>query len=106
MNSITNTKHCFVYIPICMSDNAWNKIPEDMREPFVNAVQEGCKAQWTYLNEANVEAVENLEGAGVTFYDIDTEGLKAKYQAAQEKAGASYDEKWIAAVDAAKRAVQ
>ena len=106
VNSITNTKHCFVYIPICMSDNAWNKIPEDMREPFVNAVQEGCKAQWTYLNEANAEAVENLEGAGVTFYDIDTEGLKAKYQAAQEKAGASYDEKWIAAVDAAKRAVQ
>ena len=45
VNSITNTKHCFVYIPICMSDNAWNKIPEDMREPFVNAVQEGCKAQ-------------------------------------------------------------
>ena len=106
VNSITNTKHCFVYIPICMSDNAWNKIPEDMREPFVNAVQEGCKVQWTYLNEANAEAVENLEGAGVTFYDIDTEGLKAKYQAAQEKAGASYDEKWIAAVDAAKRAVQ
>ena len=106
MNSITNTKHCFVYISICMSDNAWNKIPEDMREPFANAVQEGCKAQWTYLNEANAEAVENLEGAGVTFYDIDTEGLKAKYQAAQEKAGASYDEKWIAAVDAAKRAVQ
>lgn len=88
VNSITNTKHCFVYIPICMSDNAWNKIPEDMREPFVNAVQEGCKAQWTYLNEANAEAVENLEGAGVTFYDIDTEGLKAKYQAAQEKAAA------------------
>ena len=61
-----------------MSDNAWNKIPEDMREPFVNAVQEGCKAQWTYLNEANAEAVENLEGAGVTFYDIDTEALKAE----------------------------
>lgn len=78
VNSITNTKHCFVYIPICMSDNAWNKIPEDMREPFVNAVQEGCKAQWTYLNEANAEAVENLEGAGVTFYDIDTEGVKGK----------------------------
>ena len=88
VNSITNTKHCFVYIPICMSDNAWNKIPEDMREPFVNAVQEGCKAQWTYLNEANAEAVENLEGAGVTFYDIDTEALKAEYQAAQEKNGA------------------
>ena len=106
VNSITNTKHCFVYIPICMSDNAWNKIPEDMREPFVNAVQEGCKAQWTYLNEANAEAVENLEGAGVTFYDIDTEALKAEYQAAQEKNGASYDEKWAAAVDAAKSAVQ
>ena len=47
-----------------------------------------------------------MESAGVTFYDIDTEGLKEEYQAAQEKAGASYDERWVAAVDAAKKAVQ
>ena len=42
----------------------------------------------------------------MTFYDIDTKALKAEYQAAQEKNGASYDEKWAAAVDAAKSAVQ
>ena len=63
VNSITNTKHCFVYIPICMSDNAWNKIPGRYEEsPLSMAVQEGCKAQWTYLNEANAEAVEKFRG--------------------------------------------
>ena len=66
----------------------------------------GARPSGPTLNEANAEAVENLEGAGVTFYDIDTEALKAEYQAAQEKNGASYDEKWAAAVDAAKSAVQ
>ncbi len=45
----------------------------------------GARPSGTYLNEANAEAVENLEGAGVTFYDIDTEALKAEYQAAQER---------------------
>ena len=82
-----------------------NPVAISASEQFT-ALQQGCKAQWTYLNEANAEAVENLEGAGVTFYDIDTEALKAEYQAAQEKNGASYDEKWAAAVDAAKSAVQ
>lgn len=106
VNSVINTKHCFVYIPICMSDNAWNKIPEDLRETFVNAVWEGCKAQWTYLDEANAEATENLKNAGVSFYDIDVDALKAAYQASQEKAGASYDETWLAAIDEAKKAVQ
>ncbi|MDO4268165.1 MAG: TRAP transporter substrate-binding protein [Eubacteriales bacterium] len=106
VTSVTNTKHCFVYIPVCMSGNAWNKIPEDMREAFAEAVQKGCMDQWTYLNEANAEAAENLKNAGVAFYDIDTEALKKAYRTAQEKAGTSYDEAWEAAIDAAKAAVQ
>lgn len=103
VDSVINTKHCFVYIPLCMSDNAWNKIPEDMRDTFVDAVWEGCEAQWQYLIEANEEAKGNLEGAGVTFYDIDTNEMNAAYQAANT---ISYDEAWVAAVDAAKAAVQ
>lgn len=106
VNSVINTKHCFVYIPLCMSDNAWNKIPEDLRETFVSAVWEGCEAQWQYLDEANGEAKSNLEGAGVTFYDIDTEEMKAAYEAEQKKNGASYDDAWTAAVEAAKAAVK
>lgn len=102
VNSVINTKHCFVYIPLCMSDAAWNKIPEDLRDTFVEAVWEGCEVQWTYLNEANAEAIKNLEDVGVTFYDIDVDELKAAYQAASTL---TYDTAWVEAVDAAKAAV-
>lgn len=37
VTSVTKTHHCFVYIPLCMSDNAWNKIPDDMKDTFVEA---------------------------------------------------------------------
>lgn len=106
VNSVINTKHAFVYIPLCMSDAAWNRIPEDLRDTFVEAVWEGCEAQWQYLDEANEEARSQLEGAGVTFYDIDTEEMKSAYIAEQQKSSTTYDEAWVAAIDAAKAAVK
>ena len=89
VTSVTKTHHCFVYIPLCMSDNAWNKIPDDMKDTFV---------------EANDEAIGLLEGVGVTMYDIDTDELKAAYEAKKSASGVTYDETWEAAVDAAKAA--
>ena len=103
VNSVINTKHCFVYIPLCMSDNAWNRIPEDLRDVFVEAVWEGCEAQWKYLEEANADAIENLKNVGVTFYDPDLEELKDVYAAANT---IEYDPAWVAAVESAKAAVQ
>lgn len=105
VNSITKTHHSFVYIPLCMSDNAWNKIPEDLRDTFVEAVWAGCEQQWQFLNEANEEAITELEGVGVTMYDIDVDSLKEAYKAQQEKDGTTYDETWAAAIDAAHEAV-
>lgn len=99
---VINTHHCFVYIPMCMSDAAWSKIPEDLQETFLAAVQEGCEAQWQYLIDANDEATKNLQGAGVTFHDIDLDELKAAYTKANTT---TYDADWVAAVDAAKAAV-
>ena len=104
VTSVTKTHHCFVYIPLCMSDNAWNKIPDDMKDTFVEAVWAGCEKQWQYLNEANDEAIGLLEGVGVTMYDIDTDELKAAYEAKKSASGVSYDATWQAAVDAAKAA--
>ena len=106
INSITNTHHCFVYIPLCMSDNAWKKIPEDLQDTFVKAVWKGCQEQWQYLNDANEEAKGELEKAGVKFYDIDTDSLKQAYEAYQKKQGTTYDSNWQAAIDAAKKAVK
>ena len=104
VTSVTKTHHCFVYIPLCMSDNAWKKIPDDMKDTFVEAVWAGCEKQWQYLNEANDEAIGLLEGVGVTMYDIDTDELKAAYEAKKSASGVTYDETWQAAVDAAKAA--
>ena len=106
VNSIINTRHCFVYIPICMSDNAWNKIPEDLRDKFLEAVADGCRQQWEFLNEANNEAIELLKGAGVKFYDIDINELRAAYTEKQKADGTAYDPEWTAAVEAARTAVK
>ena len=89
-----------------MSDKAYNQIPEDLRDAFEAAVWEGCKAQWQYLVEANEEAIDNLKGAGVTFYDIDIDELKTAYAAGVAAKGITYDPDWVAAVEAAKAAVQ
>ncbi len=106
VNSVINTHHCFLFMPLCMSDNAWNKIPDDLKDVFVEAVWSGCEQQWQFLNEANAEAVSNLEGVGVTFYDIDMNALKDAYAKRQEKDGTTYDETWVAAVKSAHDAVK
>ncbi len=106
VNSVINTKHCFVYIPICISNNAWNRIPEELRDKFLTAVQKGCEQQWKFLNKANNEAIELLKGVGVKFYDIDIASLKAAYAERQKADGTSYDPEWVAAVEAARAAVK
>lgn len=106
VTSVTNTHHCFVYIPLVMSDSAWKKIPEDLRDTFLAAVAEGCEQQWKFLTEANEEAIGQLEGVGVTFYDIDLGELRSAYQAKQAADGTTYDATWSAAVDAARAAVK
>ena len=106
VNSVTTTHHSFVYIPLCMSDNAWNQIPDDLKETFVDAVWAGCEQQWQFLNEANEEAIELLKGVGVSFYEIDIDSLKEAYAAKVEVDGTTYDEAWVAAVDAARAAVK
>lgn len=104
VNSISNSKHCYVYIPLCMSDKAWNKIPEDMRDTFVEAVWKGCRVQWQFLIEANEEAKTELEKVGVKFYDIDRNELKKTYEEYQSKKNVKYDDKWMEAVEKAKSA--
>ena len=106
VNSVTTTHHSFVYIPLCMSDNAWNQIPDDLKETFVKAVWAGCEQQWQFLNEANAEAIDLLKGVGVSFYDIDINSLKDAYAAKAAADGTTYDPDWVAAVDAARAAVK
>ncbi len=106
VTSVTKTHHCSVYSPLGVSDSAWNKMPEDLRDTFLQAVAEGCEQQWKFLNEANEEAIGELEKVGVTMYGIDLGELKSAYAGKQAADGTTYDATWAAAVDAARAAVK
>ena len=106
VNSIIKTNHCFLFMPLCMSENAYNRIPENLREKFVKAVWAGCSQQWQYLNEANADALAKLEQVGVTLYEVDLDELKTAYKEQQKKDGTTYDMKWVDAVNAAKTAIK
>lgn len=99
--NVTNTQHAFVYILMCMSDEAWNKIPEDLQQPFMDAVQRGVEYERELLVSENEAAEEELKELGVTFYDIDIPTLQAAYQAKAAEKGFTFDPTWQAAVDEA-----
>lgn len=104
--NITNTQHAFVYILLAMSDDAWNKIPVELQQPFLDAVQRGVEAQRQYLAEANQEAEIELKEKGVEFYSIDVEALQSAYQKKAAEKGFKFDPKWQAAVDKAIESVK
>ncbi len=98
---ITDTHHAFVYILVGMSPKAWDKIPEDLREPFLKGVKEGADMQRQFLVDANNEAIEELKKLDVKFYNIDRTKLQAAYAADKAKALASFDPEWVALVQKA-----
>lgn len=76
VKNITLTRHQFVFIAIGLSDKAWNRIPDELKPVFVEAVKEGANYQRALLSEANAEAEVELKQMGVTFYNIDRNELK------------------------------
>ena len=99
--NVTNTQHAFVYILLCMSDEAYARIPDALRDDFMNAVRQGVEWERERLNQANAEATEALKELGVSFYDIDIEQLQSAYIRKAEEKGFVFDEDWQAAVDEA-----
>lgn len=98
----TNTDHAFVYIMIVMSDDAWNRIPEDLRPAVLEGIEKGYKAQRDYLVEANEAAEVELKELGVEFHEIDREALKSAYEETATAKGWTFDEEWQAAIDEVK----
>lgn len=103
---ITNTHHAFTYIPVMISDKAWNMIPEDLKDEFLEGCKEGYMAERKYLADANADAVEKLKEKGVQFHDIDITVLQKYYQDAAKQKGFKFDPKWQAAVDQIKAEVK
>lgn len=100
---ITRTQHLFVFIGVGVSDKAWNKIPDDLKDKFVEAVKKGCDAQRQYLVEANEAAEKELVTKGVQFFDIDRDSIKNAMKPALSKFESKFDPAWIQAVEEAKK---
>ncbi len=92
--NVTFTHHAFTYILMCMSDSAWNSIPEELREPFMQAVKKGCDAQRNFLVESNNAAIEELKTKGVAFHEIDISALQKLYQDAAAQKGFTFAPEW------------
>ena len=97
--NVTYTHHAFTYIPVMMSDKAWNMIPEDLKDEFLEGCKEGYMAERQYLAETNAAAVEELKEKGVEFWEIDVAGLKEIYEKEARERGFAFDPEWQAAVD-------
>lgn len=99
--NITYSNHAFVYIVVSMSDHAWERIPEDLRPAFMEAVERGYNQERQLLKQANEDATVILKEKGVEFHDIDVASLQKAYQELASSKGFRFDPEWQAAVDQA-----
>lgn len=100
--NITYTQHLFVFMGVGLSDRAWDKIPDDLKPAFTEAVKRGCATQRQLLVEANEAAEKELKELGVQFYEIDREALKAMAEPAIEPYRADMPAEWLEAIEAGK----
>lgn len=99
--NITYSNHAFVYIVVSMSDHAWERIPEELRPAFMEAVERGYNQERQLLKQANEDATVILKEKGVEFHEIDVASLQKAYQELASSKGFSFDPEWQAAVDQA-----
>lgn len=97
--NITYSNHAFVYIIVSMSDHAWERIPQDLRPAFMEAVELGYNQERQLLKQANEDATVILKEKGVEFHDIDVASLQKAYQELALSKGFSFDPEWQDAVD-------
>lgn len=100
--NVTWTNHVFGYMGVFMSDKAWNQIPDDLREDFVEGVKAGAQRQRDYLVEANEAAVKELTELGVEFYEIPIDDMRKLVEPAMEQFADRMDPAWVEAIEAEK----
>lgn len=96
---VTFTHHAFSYIPVMMSDKAWNMIPKELQDDFLEGCKEGYQAGRKYLADTNEEAIEELKTLGVEFHEIDMQQLKTSYQLTAKKKGFVFEPEWQDAIN-------
>lgn len=104
IKNVTWTNHLYTFIAICMSDRAWQKIPEDIRPAFLEGVKKGVEYQRQLLLDGNAQAVKELgEKYGVKFFTIDLAAVRAIVQPVIDNFRKTLDPKVLQVVEASKK---
>lgn len=99
--NITNSNHLYAFIAICVSDNAWNSIPADLKPAFQRAIDRGVAYQRNLLLETNKKAVEELKALGCTFHEIDRDLLRETVAPVAKEYSKRFNKEWLAVLEAA-----
>ena len=102
--NVTYTNHVFGFMGVFMSDRAWKRIPDDLKDTFVKAVVTGAHRQRQFLVDANESAVEELTKLGINFYEIPMEELRKAVEPAMKEFKDNMDPAWVAAIEADRNA--
>lgn len=105
IKNVTNTHHQFTYILVGVSDRTWNKIPDNYKPLFYEAMKTAVAWQRKNLEEINSNAIEELKKQNVNFYEIDRDALKAKVVPQMEKLRTNVPQEWVDALNEAKASV-
>lgn len=102
--NVTYTNHVFGFMGVFMSDRAWKRIPDDLKDTFVKAVVTGAHRQRQFLVDANESAVKELTKLGINFYEIPMEELRKAVEPAMKEFKDNMDPAWVAAIEADRNA--
>ena len=102
--NVTYTNHVFGFMGVFMSDRAWKRIPDDLKDTFVKAVVTGAHRQRQFLVDANESAVEELTKLGINLYEIPMEELRKAVEPAMKEFKDNMDPAWVAAIEADRNA--
>jgi tripartite ATP-independent transporter DctP family solute receptor len=84
----------FAFQGMCISNKLWERISEEMKADIIKGVEEGCKLERVYLEEANQKYEKELiDDKGVVFIDVDRDEL-AKLTVESMKRF-SFDKEWL-----------
>lgn len=74
---ITLTEHIYAVCPFMISEETYNKIPEEYRTVFMEEAQKCVENERALVAEQNAQAIEDMKANGCTIYEIPHEELTA-----------------------------
>lgn len=91
-STMSLTGHANIPSQLMLSRQYWEAMPEDLREPVLEAARDGALLQVAAARQANADLVDRLEELGLTIIrDIDREsfreGAEASYSASEATIG-------------------